>query len=94
MNIDRKVIEQALAQLEINRANFRKGPSKSICKMLAGGNDEVITALRDALAQPAVADPFTYVIQHLNSNPYNLTKDECVQKIKELRDAYKIGGAE
>lgn len=34
------------------------------------------------------ADPFTYVIQHLNSNPYNLTKDECVQKVRELRELY------
>jgi len=38
-------------------------------------------------AQP-FADPFTYVIQHLNSNPYALTKDECIEKIKELRALY------
>lgn len=37
---------------------------------------------------PVYADPFTYVIQHLNSNPYALTKDECVTLIKELRDLY------
>lgn len=34
------------------------------------------------------ADPFTYIIQHLNSNPYALTKDECIQRVKELRTAY------
>ena len=50
----REAATAALAQLEINRTNFRKGPSKSICKMLSGGNDEIITALRAALAeQPA-----------------------------------------
>ena len=43
------LLRQALEQLEINRTNFRKGPSKSICKMLAGGNDEAITALRERL---------------------------------------------
>jgi hypothetical protein len=32
-----------------------------------------------------IADPFTYIIQHLNSNPYNLTKDECVELVKKLR---------
>ena len=37
---------------------------------------------------PVYADPFTYIIQHLNSNPYSLTKDECVTLIKELRDLY------
>ena len=35
-----------------------------------------------------MADPFTYVIQHLNSNPYSLTKDECISLVKELRDKY------
>lgn len=39
----------ALEQLKINRTNFRKGPSKSICKMLAGGNDEAIAKLEAAL---------------------------------------------
>ena len=61
--------------------------------------DGAIAAVEDnfALAQPApsvpdslpvYADPLTYVIQHLNSNPYSLTKDECVTLIKELRDLY------
>lgn len=46
-------------------------------------------------AQPAkpahpvgIADPFTYIIQHLNSSPRNLSKDECIHMIKELRDRY------
>ena len=43
------VMRTALAQLEINRTNFRKGPSKSICKMLAGGNDDAIEALEEQL---------------------------------------------
>jgi hypothetical protein len=46
---DTALLRQALEQLEINRTNFRKGPSKSICKMLAGGNDEIIAALRERL---------------------------------------------
>ena len=37
---------------------------------------------------PVYADPFTYVIQHLNSNPYSLTKDETITLIKELRDLH------
>jgi hypothetical protein len=45
----RLLLRQALAQLEINRTNFLKGPSKSICKMLAGGNDEAITAIKERL---------------------------------------------
>lgn len=32
------------------------------------------------------AGPLTQAIQRLNSNPYNLTKDECIQVIRELRD--------
>ena len=55
----REAAQQVLAQLEVNRTNFRKGPSKSICKMLAGGNDDVIDALRAALAEP-VQEP----VQH------------------------------
>lgn len=34
------------------------------------------------------SDPFAYIIQHLNSSPYDMTMDECVQKVKELRDLY------
>lgn len=57
-----------------------------------------VNAARAAAPQPVVqgepvADPFTYVIQHLNSTPYNLTKDECIQKVRELRDSYGIKGA-
>ena len=37
---------------------------------------------------PIHADPFAYVIQHLNSNPYPLTKDETITFIKELRTLY------
>lgn len=42
-----------------------------------------------AALQQKYADPFTYIIQHLNSSPYNLTKDECVTLIKSLRDRYQ-----
>ena len=48
---DEALLRKALAQLEINRTNFRKGPSKSICKMLAGGNDDIIAALRERLGE-------------------------------------------
>ena len=34
---------------------------------------------------PIHEDPFAYVIQHLNSNPYPPTKDEAITLIKELR---------
>jgi hypothetical protein len=27
----------------------------------------------------------TVAIQHLNSNPYNLTKDECIHLLRQLR---------
>jgi len=47
----REAAQQALEQLKINRTNFRKGPSKSISKMLAGGNDEAIADLESALAE-------------------------------------------
>ncbi len=29
----------------------------------------------------------TVAIQHLNSNPYNLTKAECIELLRELRGA-------
>ena len=35
------------------------------------------------------ADQFTQAIQRLNSIPYALTKDECIQAIRELRDSAK-----
>jgi hypothetical protein len=41
-----------------------------------------------APVQELIADPFTYIIQHLNSNPYSLTKNECIDLIKKLRDSY------
>lgn len=28
----------------------------------------------------------TIAIQHLNSNPYNLTKDECIELLRKVRD--------
>jgi hypothetical protein len=31
------------------------------------------------------AKSLTQAIQRLNSNPYNLTKDECIQVVRELR---------
>lgn len=40
---------------------------------------------------PVYADPFAYVIQHLNSNPYPLTKGETITFIKELRALYNAG---
>ena len=44
--------------------------------------------LLEPQAEPVVADPFTYIIQHLNSSTYNITKDECIHFIKELRTRY------
>lgn len=34
------------------------------------------------------ADPFSYIIQRLNSNPYALTKNECITLIQNLRNEY------
>jgi len=75
------------ADREYTRRNFgdvmtvMQGPYDHWCSMVA------------AAPQPAAqADPFTYVIQHLNSSPYALTKDECITKIKELRALYQAQG--
>ena len=56
----RQVAEQALLQLEINQRNFEKGPSKSISKLLARGNDDVIETLRKALAEQ---EPFAWMFE-------------------------------
>ena len=50
--------------------------------------EAVETALADRQGE---ADPFQYIIQHLNSNHYALTKDECIQRVKELRTTYVSG---
>lgn len=34
---------------------------------------------------PKEADALTLAIQHLNSNPYALTKDECIDVLRSLR---------
>lgn len=59
--VSEDLLRQALMRLEINRTNFYKGPSKSMSRCLAGGNDESITALRAALEQPAV-EPVAEVV--------------------------------
>ena len=48
-NYNETLLCQALEQLEINRTNFLRAPSKSICKMLASGNDKLINKLRKHL---------------------------------------------
>jgi hypothetical protein len=83
ITIDKAVLEQALDALEELDDYVAR----------IEGNDRrygrTIVAMHGALAQPAAqADPFTYIIQHLNSSPYALTKDECITKIKELRALY------
>lgn len=35
---------------------------------------------------PIETDPLTLAIQHLNSSPYALTKDECIDVLRKLRD--------
>ena len=42
----------------------------------------------EPVAWPMQADPFTYIIQHLNSSTYNMTKAECIHFIGKLRDHY------
>ena len=85
--LPRAVVEQALNALTSHCAFYSEYGSQKACFT-------AIAALRDSLAAPqpappeTVATPFTYIIQHLNSQTYNLTKDECINFIKELRDRY------
>ena len=53
--IGRELLEQALGQLICNTNNMRKGMSKSIQKLCARENAEVLERLRTALAAPATA---------------------------------------
>jgi hypothetical protein len=39
---------------------------------------------------PLIAEHTTYIIQHLNSNPYALTKDECIA-LPDWCTPYNIG---
>lgn len=46
-------------------------------------------AKRQASQRPGTAEAsygLTIAIQHLNSNPYNLTKAECIELLSALRD--------
>ena len=36
--------------------------------------------------EPAIDEGLTVAIQHLNSHPYNLTKDECIELLRKVRD--------
>lgn len=53
--IGRELLEQALGQLICNTNNMQKGMSKSIQKLCARENAEVLERLRTALAAPATA---------------------------------------
>jgi hypothetical protein len=55
-----ELLRQALEQLEINRTNMNRGMSKSIGRCLAGGNDEIIKKLQEALSKPE-PEPVAFV---------------------------------
>jgi hypothetical protein len=55
ITIGRELLEQALGQLICNTNNMQKGMSKSIQKLCARENAEVLERLRTALAAPATA---------------------------------------
>lgn len=77
------VANEGAAELETLRAALRRAL------------DEV-NRLRAELAAPKLdgacprfADPFQYVVQHVNSLPYDvLAKDEIICFVKKLRDSY------
>jgi hypothetical protein len=46
------------------------------------------------VAQPHETDPLTQAIQRLNSTAYNLTKEECIDVLREMRDGVKAAGQE
>ena len=55
ITIERKLLEQAFGQLRCNTSNLQKGMSKSIQKLCARENAEVLEILHAALAAPATA---------------------------------------
>lgn len=59
---------------EIERAALAAAPTKEPEQAEAPSTD-----------WPLEADPLTQLIQRLNSNAYNLTKDECIEEAKRLR---------
>ena len=87
----RTAAQQALEQLKINRTNFRKGPSKSICKMLAGGNDEAIADLEAALEEPVqeqdIEDAIEAAYWHFDARRSGL--NEWASAPQSERDAFK-----
>lgn len=60
-----------------------------ICRLIVTAKHALAQHSAEQTAGPAIlplyADPYTHVIQHLNSNPYNLTKEECIELVKRLR---------
>ncbi len=52
-------------------------------------NAKAIGSKRPGVQLPGAAEAsygLTIAIQHLNSNPYNLTKNECIELLRQLRD--------
>lgn len=50
---------------------------------------ELFRSIADALARvrnAGIEHGLTVAIQHLNSSPYNLTKAECVELVRTVRD--------
>lgn len=79
--IGRELLEQALGQLICNTNNMQKGMSKSIQKLCARENAEVLERLRTALAAPATAPawhvaptvPGLWFCDEGDENPYRFT---------------------
>lgn len=87
----------AAATAPKNTASLLKEIEADLNEMLQAQREAVAAAVPDAVPEVRfgnMADPFTYIIQHLNSNPYSLTKAECVSLVKELRDKYLAAAPE
>ena len=80
----------AAALVQAVQRDWPSTPSHRTAVLAAA--DKVQSALaskvqpKGTVREPVYADPLTQAIQRLNSNVYNLTKDECIQVIRELRD--------
>jgi len=82
--------QQALEALEHVEAVYRLNVVKDGEPSSTLENLQVnITALRQALeAAQQTPDLLLLAIQHLNFNPYSLTKNECIDLLKELRETH------
>lgn len=84
----RITIERETAQADIGALEAYEAVTGRKSAVLAHLRAALAAQPAEPVAWPREADPFTYIIQHLNSSTYNLTKAECIHFIGELRDRY------